>query len=147
MAGQNRGDLDALHLTAGQGHVHLPVKVVVGTQAHLGEIGAAAVLAEFFLARRQQQQVVDGNALEPGRLLEAVADAPAGPLRNGQSRDILAVIKDLAAGGLHQAHDDLGQRGLTAAVGAGKHHQPVVGDGDGNILENVHLSLGRGHVI
>ena len=147
MAGQNGGDLDTLHLAAGQGHVHLPVKVIVGAQAHLGQIRAAAILAELFLARRQQQQIMDGDALEAGRLLEAVADALFGPFGDGQARDILAVIEDLAAGGLHQTHDDLGQRGLAAAVGAGEHHQAMVGNGDGDILDDIHVTLRRGHAI
>ena len=36
--GQDGGDLDALDLAAGQGHVHLPVQVVVGAEAHLGQV-------------------------------------------------------------------------------------------------------------
>ena len=90
---------------------------------------------------------MDGDALEAGRLLEAVADALFGPLGDGQARDILAVIEDLAAGGLHQTHDDLGQRGLAAAVGAGEHHQAMVGNGDGDILDDIHVTLRRGHAI
>ena len=90
---------------------------------------------------------MDGDALEPGWLLEPVADAQLCPLRDGEIRDVTPIVKDLPLRGLHQTHDDLGQRGFAAAVGSGKHHQPMVGDGDGNILENVHLSLWRGHVI
>ena len=35
---QNGGDLDALDLAAGEGHVHLTVQIVVGAQPHLGQI-------------------------------------------------------------------------------------------------------------
>ena len=137
--GQDGGDLDALHLAAGEGHVHLPVQVIVGAQAHLGQVLAALVLGQLLVAAGKGQQVADGQALEPGRLLEAVADAEACPLRDAQVRDVPAVPEDAARGGLHQAHDDLGQGGLTAAVGAGEHHQPVVVDGEGNIIQNTQL--------
>ena len=35
---EDRGDLDALDLAAGEGGVHLAVKIIVGAQAHLREI-------------------------------------------------------------------------------------------------------------
>ena len=146
-AGQDGGDLDALDLAAGQRHVHLAVQVVVGAEANLGKIGAALVLAELVLARRQKQQVVDGDALEAGRLLEAVADAALGALGDGQVRHVLAVVQHAAGGGLHQAHDDLGQGGLAAAVGAGEDDQLMVGDGDGYVFQDVLLPLGGGHPV
>ena len=66
---------------------------------------------------------------------------------DGQLRHILAVIEDAAGGGLHQTHDDLGQRGLAAAVGAGEHHQLMVGNGDGHVFQNVLLPFGSGHAV
>ena len=146
-AGQNGGDLDALDLAAGKGHVHLPVQIVVGAQAHLGQIGAALVLGELFLPRRQPQQIVDRDPLEPGRLLKAVADAQTRPVRDGEVGDILPIIQDLARCGLRQTHDDLGHGGLAAAVGAGKDHQLLIGNGDADVPENVQLPLGSGHAI
>ena len=86
LPGQNGGDLDALDLAAGEGHVHLPVQIVVGAQAHLGQVLAALVLGELVLARGQGQQVCDRDALEAGGLLEAVADAQSGPLRDARGR-------------------------------------------------------------
>ena len=50
-------DLDALDLAAGEGHIHLTLQIVVGAQAHTGQVLAALVLGELFLARRQKQQV------------------------------------------------------------------------------------------
>ena len=90
---------------------------------------------------------MDRDALEPRRLLKAVADTAAGPLRDGHVRHVLAVIQYAAGRGLHQSHDNLGQRGLAAAVGAGEHHQLVVGNGDGDVFENVLLPIGSGYAI
>ena len=61
--------------------------------------------------------------------------------------DVLAVIQNAAGGGLDQAHDDLGQGGFSAAVGAGENHQPLVRNGDADVPENVQLPLGSGHAI
>ena len=69
--GQDGGDLNALDLAAGEGHVHLPVQIVVGAQAHLGQELAALVLGQLLAARRHVQQLAHGDALEPGGLLEA----------------------------------------------------------------------------
>ena len=66
LTGQNGGDLNALDLAAGETDVYLPLQIIVGTQAHFSQILAAAVLAQLFLTRRQQQKVVDGDALEAG---------------------------------------------------------------------------------
>ena len=133
-AGQDSGDLDALHLAAGEGGVHLPVQIVIGAQAHLRQVLAALVLGQLLIPGGDGQQVADRQPLEPGGLLEAVADAQTGPLRDSQVRDILTVPQNLAAGGLHQTHDDLGQGGLAAAVGTGEHHQSVVVDGQGDVV-------------
>ena len=77
--GQDGGDLNALDLAAGEGDIHLPVQIVVGAQAHLGQVLAALVLGELLIAGGDGQQVADRQALEAGRLLEAVADAQTGP--------------------------------------------------------------------
>jgi hypothetical protein len=45
-----------------------------------------------------------------------------------QLRDVLPVPEDAAFRRRHQTHDDLGQGGLTAAVGSGEHDQAVVRD-------------------
>ena len=147
LPGQNGGDLDALDLAAGEGHIHLTLQIVVGAQAHTGQVLAALVLGERFLACRQKQQVMDGDALEAGGLLEAVADAQSGPLRDGEVGDILPIIQDLARCGLRQPHDDLGHGGLAAAVGAGKDHQLLIGNGDADVLEDVLLPVGGGHPV
>src|SRR5699024_737979 len=107
--GQDGGDLDALDLPAGQGSVHLPVDVVGGAQAHPVEVGTAGVPGELLPAGGQLQQVPDPQPLEPGGLLEAVADAQLGPLGDGQAGDVGAVPQDLPPCGLDQAHDGPGQ--------------------------------------
>ena len=96
-------------------------------------------MGEALPARRQLQQVPDPHALEPGGLLEAVADAALGPLGDGEGGDVLPVPEDLSAGGDGQAHDGLGQGGLAAAVGAGDHHELVVRDGERDVVEDVQL--------
>ena len=58
-------------------------------------------------------------------------------------RDVLAVEEDLAARRRDKAHDDLGKRGLAAAVGAGKDDELAVGNVDGNVLQDRLLSFGR----
>ena len=143
VARQNGGDLNALDLAAGKAHVHLALQIIVGAQAHLGQVLAAAVLAELFRTGREQQQIVNGNALEAGRLLEAVADTQLGPLGDRQLRHILPVKEHAAGGRLHQTHNNLGQRCLAAAVGTGEHHQLIVGDGDADILQNMLHTLRR----
>ena len=75
-------------------------------------------------------------------LLEAVADAQLGPLRNGHVGDVLSVPEDLPLSGCHQTHDDLGQRGLAAAVGTGKDHQLVIVHGQGNVLQDAQSLIG-----
>ena len=69
------------------------------------------------------------------------------PLRDGQTRNVLPVIEDLPLRGLHQPHDDLGQRGLAAAVGAGKHHQLVIRNNEVDVVEYVHRTLRQVHPI
>ena len=110
-------------------------------------VHAALVLGELVPPRRQPQQIVDRDPLEPGRLLKAVADAQTRPVGDGKRGDVLAVIQNAAGGGLDQAHDDLGQGGFSAAVGAGENHQPLVRNGDADVPENVQLPLGSGHAI
>ena len=141
LPGQDGGDLDALDLAAGEGGVHLPVNIVVGAQTHTGE-ELALLLVSQALAGGQLQQVLHLEALEPGGLLKAVADAPAGPLGDGKAGHVLPVPQDLSGGGLHQAHDGLGQGGLAAAVGAGDDHKSVVGDGERHVVEDAQLAAG-----
>lgn len=66
------------------------------------------------------QKVSHRDALEARRLLKAVADAEARALGDAEMRDVLAVEEDLAVRRRDKAHDDLGKRGLAAAVGAGR---------------------------
>ena len=92
------------------GHpTYLPVQVVVGAQADLGQVLAALVLGQLLVAAGQGQQIADGQALEPGRLLKAVADAQPRPLGDAETGDVLSVPDDLALGGRYQTHDDLRQ--------------------------------------
>ena len=135
--GQEGRDLDALDLAAGEGDVHLPVEIIVGAEAHPGQVLAALVLAERIIAAGQGQQALHRDALEAGGLLEAVADAEPRPLGDGEIRDVLSVPKDLAGGGLDQAHDDLGQGGLAAAVGASEDHELMVRHRQGDALQNI----------
>ena len=85
--------------------------------------------------------------LNRGGLLEPVADAQPCPLRDGQARHVLTVVEDLPLRGLYQAHDDLGQGGLAAAVGARKYHQLVVGDHQVDVVENIRLALRGGDAV
>ncbi len=143
--GQDRGDLDALDLAAGEADVYLPVQIVVGAETYLGEVLAALVLGELLCPVGQGQQVPHRQPLEAGGLLEAVADAKAGPLCDAKGRDVLSVPEDLAGGGRHQTHDDLGQGGLAAAVGAGEYHQAVVRNGKGDVVQNAQLPVSLPH--
>ena len=127
--GHDHGDLNALELAAGQGAVHLTVNVVLGAQAHLGEVVAGLRHADI-LAAGQGDEVLYRQALEAHRLLEGKADAPLGPLGNVQVGDVLPVQQDAAGGGLIDAGDDLSHGGLTAPVGAGDGHKALV---DGQI--------------
>ena len=52
-------------------------------------------------------------------------------------RDVPAVPEDLAGGGPDQAHDDLGQGSLAAAVGAGEDHELAVWHRKGDALQNI----------
>ena len=140
VAGEDGGDFDALHLTAGEGGVHLPVQVVVGAQADAGQELAAAVLGGR-LPGGDAEQVPDGEALEPGRLLEAVADAEPRALRDIECGDVLSVPQDGALCGAVQAHDNPGQCGFPAAVGTGEHHQFPVLHGQGDILQDAEFPV------
>lgn len=83
----------------------------------------------------------DRQPLEAGRLLKAVADAKLGPFRNSHVGNVLTVPDDLAGRGGDETHDDFCQRGLSTAVGAGKDHQTVLVDAQGDVLQNVQRSL------
>ena len=142
LAGQNRGDLNALDLAAGQGGVHLPVDIVGGAQAHPGQILAALLPGQLLAARGQGQQIPHPQALEAGRLLKAVAHPQAGPLGDVQAGDVGAIPGDGAPGGPHQAHDGLRQGGLAAPVGAGDDHKLMVSYGEGDVVEDTQLLAG-----
>ena len=77
---------------------------------------------------------MDRDALEPGRLLKAVADAEFRTLGDAKVRDVLTVEEDLAARRRDKAHDDLGERRLAAAVGAGEDDELAVRNVDGNVV-------------
>ena len=139
--GQDRGNFDPLDLTAGEGDIHFPIQIVVGTQAHLGQVLTAPVLGERLVPRCQGQQTANRQALEAGRLLKTVADAQTGALRNAQMGDILAVPEDLPFCGGDQTHNNFGEGCFAAAVGTRKDHQTVILDGEGNIIENAQLSV------
>ena len=105
-------------------------------------------MGEVLAAGGELQQVPDPQALEPGGLLEAIADALPGAVGDGKAGDILAVPEDGAGGGLHQPHNGLRQRGLAAAVGAGDDHEFVIRDGKGDVVEDAELPAGFvGHLI
>ena len=55
--------------------------------------------------------------------------------------DIYAVQQDLAAGGLVDASDHLGQRGLAAAVGAGDGYKTVL-HGQADIAQDLFIVVG-----
>ena len=137
--GQNAGNLNALYLAAGEGGVHLPVQVVVGAEAHPGEVLTAAVLGNLLVPAGQRQQVPDRQPLEPGGLLKAVADAKPRPLRDAHGRNVPAIPENLPGGRPYQAHDTFRQGGLSAAVGTGEDHQPPVADGERDIVQNAQL--------
>ena len=127
-------DLDALDLAAGEGDVDLAVEIVVGAEAYLREVLAALVLAEVCIARGDGQKVAYRDALEARRLLKAVADAEPSTLGDAKVRDVLTVEEDLAARRRDKAHDDLGERRLAAAVGAGEDDELAVRNVDGNVV-------------
>ena len=81
VAGQNGGDLDALHLAARQRLVHLAGEVARRAQAHLREVLVAGEHGQL-LAGGDVEQLLHLHAAEAGRLLEAVADALAGELHH-----------------------------------------------------------------
>ena len=129
------GDLYALDLAAGEGGVDLAVDVIARAQAHLTEYVAEFGLGELF-ARGQFQKLAHHQPLEAHRLLEGVADAAFGALGDVQIGDVLAVEQYAPALGPFQTGDDLGQRGLAAAVGAGDDHQRIVRHGQAHALQN-----------
>ncbi len=138
--GQDGGNLDALDLTPGEGGVHLPVHVVRRAQPHPVQVGTALVPGELLVARGQLQQVPYPQPLEPGGLLEAIADAQLGPLGDVQGGDVLPVPNNLPPGGLSQTHNGLGQGGFPPAVGAGDDHKGVVVNGEVDAPEDLCLS-------
>lgn len=133
--GHDHGDLDTLELSAGQRCVHLPVDVVLGTQPHLGQI-AARLRHPDLLARGQGDQVLHRQALEADRLLEGKADPLLGPLGDVQPGDILPVQQDAPLSGGQDARNDLGQSGLSSAVGPCDSHEPLV-DGQADVPQDV----------
>ena len=133
IAGQNGGDLNTLELAAGETGIHIPVDILLTAQAHLGQI-VAGILPADLPSGGTLQQVRHLHSLEAGRLLKAVTDALAGPLGDVQAVDALAVQPDLAGGGRLNAHNDPGQCGLAAAVGAGDDHQLAVRHGKINVI-------------
>ena len=135
MAQKHGGDLYALDLAAGEGGVDLAVDVLARAQAYLTEHVAEFGLGEFF-ARGQFQKLAHHQPLEAHRLLEGVADAAFGALGDVQIGNVLAVEQYAPALGPFQTGDDLGQRGLAAAVGAGDDHQRVVRHGQAHALQN-----------
>src|SRR5699024_5614543 len=141
-AGQDGGDLDPLQFAARQAGVHLAVDVIFGAQAHLGQVGAGVGNAQgAVLAGGDPQQVQHLDALEPDRLLEGIADALVGPFGDAHMGDVLAVEEDAAGGRLLDAGDQLGKGGLAPAVGAGDGHEPPRRDGEGNIPDDLFLTL------
>ena len=137
LPGQDRGNLDALDLAAGQGRVHLAVEIIVGAQTHLRQKRAGVLLGEQLFRAGDAEEVPHLDALEPGRLLKAVADAELRPLGDRKRRDVLIVPEDRAGRGLYQPHDRPGQRGLPAAVGAGEHGELTVGDRERDMIQNI----------
>ena len=90
------------------------------------------------LAGGQGDEILDRDALEADGLLEGEGNALVGALGDRQIRDILAVQQDLTRGGGEDTRDDLGEGGLTAAVGACDGHEAVVDD-EVYVLEDLGL--------
>ena len=144
---EDRGDLDALDLAAGEGGVHLAVKIIGRAQADLREILAGLAPRQELLSRRDRQKILHADALEARRLLEAVADAAARALGDGKAGHILAVPEDAAACRHHKAHDRLGKRRFAAAVRPGENDELFVRDGEGNVPQYLGAALRRVHGI
>ena len=138
--GQQRGDLDALDLAAGQARVHVAAEIIPRAQADLRQVGTGLVVRERF-SSRDGQQVRDLHALEPRRLLEGVGDAAAGAVGDGEGRDVFTVKQDLAAGRRSKAHDELGERRLAAAIRAGDHEELPVLNVQTDVFDNVCAAL------
>ena len=125
----------SIRFTAGEVLVHLAGEVVRRAQAHARQVLVAREHGQL-LAGGDVQELLHLHALEAGGLLEAVADALLRTLGDGQVRDVLAVEQDLAARGLLHAHDELGKRGLAAAVRAGDDREAVVGDREREVVDD-----------
>ena len=138
--GQQGRNLDALDLAAGQACVHVAVQIVARAQTYLRQIGTGLVMGKR-LARRDGEKVGDLHALEPGRLLKGIRNAALCAVGDGKAGDVLAVQKNLAAGGGRKAHDELGQRRLAAAVRAGNDKEFSVFYVQRDVFDNVRASL------
>ena len=136
MAGQHRGDFDALHLPAGEGGVHLSIQVFPAAQAHPAQHFADAGGRQG-LAGGQLQQAADGKALKPHRLLKGEADPSPSPLGDVQGGDVLAVQEYFAAVGCFDAGDKLSEGSFAAAVGAGDDRQFPLGHGEAHVPHNL----------
>ena len=82
------------------------------------------------------QQPPDGDPFKAGGLLKGVTDAQTSPLGDGKAGDILAVQQYLAGGGPLNAHDQFGQGGFSAAVGAGDHCDLAAGHGEAEVIQD-----------
>ncbi len=142
VAQKHRGDLYALDLAAGEGGVDLAVDVFARAQPHLAEHVAEPGLGGAS-ARGQFQKLTHHQPLEAHRLLEGVADAAPGALGDVQVGNVLAVEQYAPALGLFQTGDDLGQRGLAAAVGPGDYGELSFGDAQAHIPQHL-VSAGGG---
>ena len=131
---EDRGDLDALDLAAGEG-------------GDLREILAGLAARQELLSRRDRQKILHADALEARRLLEAVADAAARAFGDGKAGHVLAVPEDAAARRRHKTHDRLGERCFAAAVRPGENDELFVRNGKGNAPQYLGASLRRVHGI
>ena len=86
---------------------------------------------------RQLKQSGNLHTLEPGRLLESIADTQTGTIGDRLIGDLLAIPENLTGSHLFKAHNQLGKGGLAAAVGAGDNSQPASRNGKGQIFDDL----------
>ena len=143
-AGDQRRDLNALELAAGQARVDLALDIVHRAQPDFGQIGAGLVCCQS-ASGRKPQQVAHIQAFKPDRLLEGEADSKPGPLGHAEAGDIRSVKQNLALRRLFNAHNNFCKRRFPAAVGAGDYNEAVVLHREVYIVQNLYARMVRIH--
>ena len=90
----------------------------------------------------ETQKPAHGEPLEARRLLERVADAELCALGYAHVRYVRSVIDYLPCGRLLYAHDELCERGFSAAVGARYDNELSVVEGYADIVDYLELVVG-----